>query len=452
VTDVVIAAPAAVGAVSSWSVDEDAQPLSLADSSGSVGSAKVSAVNVDAARFAVTHDVTIDTGLGVWAGSVVGLTAAGVGVSLDAEGALAFLNQTIDAPIIYQSQTLSEVLQVYVDLCDPGRTVVWDASEDPVVSVRPWTDKCWVKVKEMCAVFGLRVRASGSQVVVEDAVAGTLELGTSTPVTLTVGQMFAARQVEIVHQNYVPNAAGSSALWQSVGESRFRVDVGGAITVDALMSNYAVLGALSVGLPGDWVVEDSTGAAVPYATWLAAGGGLSAVAVESQLIRLTLWAPEAELPGYTGPFTYSKVTLYGPGLLVDPVAVSMATGAPADVQERGPRLDSPFVDTVAQAYTVGAQAADQVAGPAVEIRFDVPASVLNGFGLDVGRRVTYRESLFRVSKVTYRRLTCSVTAVRAVTWGDWYGVLGSGKTGADFAVVWGAYSGADFKVAPLREV
>jgi hypothetical protein len=114
-------------------------------------------------------------------------------------------------------------------------------------------------------------------------------------------------------------------------------------------------------------------------------------------------------------------------------------------------ITNTFVNTLSDAYSRGVWATIIAAGPAVNISFTLPTSVISGFGLTAGSLVKYKNSIYRITDVQIGNVSVSCTAERHVTSGD-VEALWSGKTVADYLVVWGNHPVEDAIVEPLRVV
>lgn len=98
-TTVTLSGSGEVGDIATWSVTEEATPVSIANSAGSVGTCSITAAIRDGSIFAgnnaiaLTHPV-----LGTWTGRVLAPTLAGPSVTLACAGSPEFLNARKSAP------------------------------------------------------------------------------------------------------------------------------------------------------------------------------------------------------------------------------------------------------------------------------------------------------------------------------------------------------------------
>lgn len=427
-----------------WSVSEDASPIAIGDSSGSVGAASSTHQALATSPFVVDNDFEVShPQLGEWVGSVQNVSAAGIDAALSVTGFLGFLNQTVTAPPMYSGETLSGAFQAYVDLCESGHTIVWDAAADPVVVLPGWRDKCWVKLKELCAAYGVLLVAVAGVIHVRDAAGDALAITNRTPVSQSVESLFLYRQINVVHQNSVASSGSSANL-----ELPSRASVSPNESTTVLINTAHSIDLVYKGTFGEWGFVDSTGSVITVTDISYYGLGFTVETTETPgQVLLTLTGPLTAIPGKTAPYTATG-SVHVAGVLNYPTTLPLLTGAAASVQEIGPTINNPFIGTLEQAYDRGAWAADVAAGPAVSIRFNLNAAELLGFGLDLGSLVSYNDSIFRVTQISYGNLSAAISATRHVTLADMEAMFGD-WTYQDMADLWDGYSYADMKIAPL---
>lgn len=92
-----------------WTVTEECTPVSVGDSSGSVGSLSFAAAATETSAFAANNGVEFKSDSGTWSGRTTSVDLTGLNVNLEAAGELAFLNATRTAPAVgnYVTQLLS---------------------------------------------------------------------------------------------------------------------------------------------------------------------------------------------------------------------------------------------------------------------------------------------------------------------------------------------------------
>jgi Fibronectin type III domain len=213
---------------------------------------------------------------------------------------------------------------------------------------------------------------------------------------------------------------------------------------------------------GEYYVSDSVGTAVPEASWALYGGAVS-VAIGETLgaIIVTFTAPSADIPGYTGPFYLAsgtsasrtgQLSIAGDGVVAEPNTLSLATGADPEktTVETAVTVDSPFIDTLDDAYSAGVWAGVSAAGPVVTLNVDVPTHKLAGFGVTPGSLIRYDDSIYRIVECDPAGATTSLSARWFVTASD-FDSLWSGYDVDDIDALWGNYEAGDIVVAPLRQ-
>lgn len=255
---------------------------------------------------------------------------------------------------------------------------------------------------------------------------------------------------------------------ESYGNMILSADTGEAVRTNIQTGNFPTALSAPVHsdvLPisgGEYYVSDSVGTAVTEASWLAYGGSVAAVVGETLgVIVVTLTGPSSNIPGHTGPFYLSsgvssdrigQLSIAGDGVVTDPIILSLATGANPEktTVETAATIDSPFVDTLDDAYSVGIWANIAAAGSLVEISLDVPTHQLTGFGVTPGSLIRYDDSIYRITDCSPSGATTRLSASWFVEASE-FDSIWSGYTVTNIDSVWSGYDAGDIIVAPLRQ-
>lgn len=355
--------------------------------------------------------------------------------------------------------TLSAVIEQYMEACDStlnGWTLDYQAASDPNVVFPGWSDNVWAKLKELFAIYNvdLGYNASTQTFIVYDIGSRTITLKNTTPVTTHPVNLTGGRPVDVVYQQPV---AGGGVVWDAATENvTLSIGVGETDTAPLYTVNHPVELAQPVPTdtlpiqPGQYYVVDSTGAAVPAATWLAAGGNINLQVGESPgTISRTLIGPSAAISGFTGPFSFKTgndpedipaLSIVGNGTFTTPVTF-IRSGS------QGQPFNSPFMDTVDRVLSRGH--APSLRSPNVSVTLSVPSADLPGIGETAGCLFEYEDSIYRIIEVQWGNLNSTITAERHVTLADLDAVW-AGQALSAFDAAWDGYSLGDIQVQPLR--
>lgn len=214
---------------------------------------------------------------------------------------------------------------------------------------------------------------------------------------------------------------------------------------------------------GNYHVIDSTGLPIIADQWRDYGGEVN-VAVGDGVgeIVVTIIAPDSDIPSTTGPYRlaasdgdneYATFMVAGTGVITDPRTLNLLTGADRDrvTQELAATINSPFVNTIQDAYTVGTWLSSYSNGYYPVVDFTIPISKLGGIGLGPGSTFIYRDCKYRVTSVNWNASSCSGTAIRYSTIADYENAIGN-RTIGDHDALWGAYTVRDFEIKPHKTV
>jgi hypothetical protein len=364
-------------------------------------------------------------------------------------------------PIGLLKPHLSSAIQTYMEACDPllnGWTLDYQGAVDPEVVIPGWSGNVWANLKELFATYGVELVADHDTqtFIVRDIGSATTTITnfgangvTTHPVNLTGG-----RVVDVIFQQ---PRAGGGVVWDAATENVSVSIAAGARQTKILYTvNHPAELAQPVPTdtlpiqPGQYYVTDSTGTAVPAATWLAAGGNITlAVGDSPGTISATIIGPSAAISGYTGPYSFATgntatstpaLSIVGNGTFCTPVTFIRA-------ESQGQPFNSPFMDTVDRVLSRGHAPSAQA--PNVSISFTCPVSELPTMGQAVGTIITHDGSKYRIGETQWGNLAAPVTAERHVTIAD-IDTRWSGQSIATIDTFWSGYSLGDQAVQPLR--
>jgi hypothetical protein len=359
----------------------------------------------------------------------------------------------------YSPVTLSAAIEQYMEACglsDSGWTLDYQGAVDPEVVFPGWQGNVWANLKELFATYGVEKieDATTQTIIIRDIGSATtafknIEPATTRPVSLTGG-----RVVDVVYQQ---PRAGGGVVWNADTENvTLSIATGARETLILSTDNHPAELAQPVPTdtlpiqPGQYYVVDNTGAAVPAATWLAAGGNITLTVGESPgTISATIQGPGANPTGFTGPYSFATGTqptdtpalsIVGNGTFTTPRLFRRAGS-------QGQPFNSPFMDTVERVCARGHFPSLQ--DPNVVIDFNVPTAELPPVGQAVGVIFPFEDSRYRILEVQRGNLSSRITAERYVTADD-FDDANPGQTADQYDTLWSGYSASDYQIQPLR--
>lgn len=361
--------------------------------------------------------------------------------------------------------TLSDAFTYLIGLATDQLTLDYQATDDPVVTLVPFSGNVWDHIKQLCAAYGVEAALVGTTVQVRDLGTSALDITNlvAGSASLTLTSRDTGKAVEF--RNYNAVSGGGVAL---AAESIYQIDVLDTQSVTIQTNNYLL--AISnpepvdtyTSLPGTYFVIDSAGNHVPIADWTYNGASVRA-AIDPErpgYVILTFTGPISQITGFTAPFYFATIstgvrsaalTVTGFGVFTDPETVTVYSGADSEHTSRDVAFS---VDNFAHydkrmIYRRATWSTSRASGPSIELSVTVPTSALTGFGLTSGSLIQFKESQYRVVRVDLGRADTRITANRFVTVGE-VDALWSGETVGDFDALWSAYEVEDFKVKTLR--
>lgn len=184
-----------------WSVQEDATPVNVNDSSGGTGSINAGAVATPTSRYIVDNTVSwTDTDLGSIPGNMGDVNDANAVVTFTISPVLSLLNADVTAPPV-GSTALSAIVLGYVSLLTDQVPVIWDASTDPVQTYKGWSGNLWLNLKMLLAVNRLEGVPRSDGLHIRDWGSVTLDITDNNTASVSESTINTALSVDLVCQN-----------------------------------------------------------------------------------------------------------------------------------------------------------------------------------------------------------------------------------------------------------
>jgi hypothetical protein len=211
---------------------------------------------------------------------------------------------------------------------------------------------------------------------------------------------------------------------------------------------------------GEYIVSGADGLPISGPQWVDYGGDvIVTIGEEPNLIELTLIGA-TDIPGVEGPYSlsvsdgddeYATLSIAGTGVRSSPQFVDILTGVDETqvATEFAPAVDTPFLNTLEDAYDSGIWATARSGGSAITLNASVPTALLTSFGIADGGTFVYDECRYRVLTTTTGRVDTVITAEWYVTQDD----FDDAWDGADLdtiQAVWDGYTANQLEIAPLR--
>jgi hypothetical protein len=395
--------------LSSYSVVEDATPLSPADASGQTGTISfiVTEDPEAAGSILLLNDTVVltDTGAGETIGTVNAVSVSGGredgggAASVTGDSRLALLNASGFVPPF--TGTLEDGVRAILALAGITDDVVITAEVASLpVSHRGITTTYWQLLKDLCGSNGVtEIALVSNNVVTRFVREREANVSKLTDLSWSVNNIELAQYVEVAYYNYVE--VTDELVYPYGGWTPdvqvLQVDAGA--TTDPPINIPVNVSLTSIDQPSieDFVDRDydgpdsvysvsgNDGLPIPAAQWTAQGGRLTvAIGADGNSIDVTITgASETEYAPYqiavaAGPSdTYSTLRLVGSGLGFDRKILKSPTGVPAEksAQEVGITVDNPWVDSLADAYDAAIRAGQQYAAPRQTVT--ITATVVN---------------------------------------------------------------------------
>lgn len=338
----------------------------------------------------------------------------------------------------------------------------------------------WEYLQQACAAFGREIAIVGTQLVVRDVGAHSVDISnTEGPITITPTMTLGGRNVEIVYSN--AHSIVNQELYNARDDSNRIISVKAEETITTTVPisgtptvvNLPARSLSSTGVinAGEYAISDSKGVQVPQRLWSYYGGKVQVVlsTTAPNAIDIIVSGPTSTdgvfngtTPAYTSPYKlayssgtaeYAALSVTGSGIRTNPQTLKLQTAADPlkTAQDVSKTITNQFIVSKMQAYDRGLNAAIEAAGPKVVISGNVPNTAAASFGMIAGSLIRYRNSIYRVNDATIGNLGISFNASRHVTVAE-FDAIWNGHTVGAHDLTWLGYDAADHVIEPFRFV
>lgn len=515
--------------VSEYTVTENATPIDPSDSRGGVGTISVKLVEDPNQSLLLLNDtVVLDDSLrGTVGGVVTDVGGNGAVLDLTADSRLSLLLAPREAAAQYG--TLGQAFVYYLGLV--GLTA--NVFVDPSITARPvlypgWTGPVWTMLKQMCAAEQVEIALVSNNVVLRPIRERVLQTNKSTtPPSWGATQGELAQTIEVVYYDteYLINGlAYPYGGWSpnNNSSSGWQIDAGETAVYE--FSIPATLDSINQPTPVDTVdryytgpgsvyaVTGQDGTSIPATYWTDTGGSVTAELLPGDKVRVTIIgstdisnAPYRIAVSAGESDYYNSLFLTGTGIFYEEKTLVLPTGTPPSKSstEVGATINSRFITSESQAYTVGVIAAakygsaDQVVSFSTtrvnkrgedgsityptfaDFNADWPTEAFSdftavwsgktfadfteyyfaqvedefenqAFGNIAGSRTQFRDALYRVREATIKPDTVTITAEKDTLFSE-FNAVWAGKTFANFTTYATGMKFEDFSLIPLRK-
>jgi len=212
---------------------------------------------------------------------------------------------------------------------------------------------------------------------------------------------------------------------------------------------------------GNYHVIDSQGVPCTGA-FVGLGGDVTVAINDLGQIVATLIGPSEEasinggpyrLASFDGQTTRGEFRIAGTGIITDQKTVRVPTGADPTrfAEDVAYSITYPFVNTPAEAYTVGFATGAYASAAYPEVGFNFYTDGMPAWNYAAGKFFDYNGSRFRILSASVNPGSTGVSAQQRNTWDEVKSVH-SGKTYGDLAAEWGSLRYRDNILKPRKEV
>lgn len=387
--------------VTNYTISEDATPIDLADSSGSVGGLSLAYQTTDLPHVAKNlrrKTLTLaDKKLGQWTGIIQSSSGSRTNANLTVNGRMTLLAVTRTA--VPQTGTLAAAVTYYLGLCgvtDHFTYPTWFATT--TVTLPGWRDQVWLRLKQLAAFYRFEIALVSDVIVFRDLRQNVAQTYRDSGLSWSAqdGQLAASVTVNWYKTTALANEAvyppgrsfdGQDLLTFEANEKKviqlaLNASVASIVPPVATDVTYD-----NVGLSrSEYVISDATNHIVLPAMWYDYGGRLDVkIGYEdtdgtwindTRTLTVTIQGPGLSglspftigLP--TGDGNYEPAfTILGTGVDQEQHSITVETGLSPDLvqQDSGATIDSMCVQSEGDALTIASRALPALMGAVQQI-------------------------------------------------------------------------------------
>lgn len=429
--------------LTSYTVSEDSTPIIVSDTSGGTGTLQFEVVENAQTPYLLNDTVElIDDSNGRTTGTVDGVGATNTLAQISANSRVnLFMFETTTKAF---TGTLLAAFTYYFGLAGITSGYTIDATLTQTVTFPGFTGNLWEFMKQLCASQNVEISLVSGNIIVRKLRTRTLETKKVSSVGWSIDNIDLAQNIEIY--SYESEYRTNGMMYPPNGWNEdmqiIQADANEVVTVEipldaSLVSVEQPTAVASVSRtysgPSVYAVSGNDGLPIQPAQWEDYGGYVTVsigpdtrtLIVKMKGMRITKYAPYRLAMSSGSSEYYSSIRIRGTGVVFDKQLITIPTGVPntKTAQDVGITVDSPFIQNVGQAMTVGAAVAGSYSMPTRTL--SVNATVVNRKN-DKG---TANYPTFATFDATY-----------------------AGQTFAQFDTAWAGQTFAQFDAAQLASV
>lgn len=368
--------------ITNFSVQEDATPIDPSSSFGGVGQIVFDTLEDNDSRRLIGNVTLVDGSRGKTSGFVKSISGDNGMLSVTADSILGLFN--VDRTVPPYQGTLSGAINYYCDLVGIPNGVTVDSTISSRSVIYPgWKGNVWVGIKQILAKEQVEMALVFDRIYVRPLRKLIAYLDRSTTRSFSIDGSNAARSIDISYYNHEYGEQKEVYPLSLDDATIFQVDSGETIVFQERLN----ASLFSVNQPSvqDWVDDDrydgtngvysvvgNDGLPITAAQWTAQGGSVSvSITDDPSIIEVTVRG--ASMPDYA-PYRiamssgsgnyYNSLHITGEAVVTTEQTVNIKTGVTnvSSSDEVGVVVRNPFIQTRAQAYSLGMIVAGAYAG------------------------------------------------------------------------------------------
>lgn len=373
-------------------------------------------------------------------------------------GNLYYLSRNLDNNNAYYNKyftltpKISDVIESYVSRTDAAIKLAFPDSANfigegsRIDGVKAWKGSAWAGLRDFCAANRISMSANSDTLSFEfisnGLTAEYIDIRKAENLRVDYTYQSSTERIDVVNQKLSSYAYNVTTLYSAIndGNKLFSTGVNQVQTVrvgdgklfPSFLRKYFKSWIAGVvvgpGYPVIYGVTDANGVNVAQSTFVDYGGNVTTeISDEPGNVEVTIQGPSVVIPGTTAPYYFgdslqvqtgigpsakANFRIIGAGVTTDPETISIFTGIdPKLANSENQNVNSDFVNSAGQAYTVGAWLSSRSGAMNQTVSFRMPAESWP-FGSLSGKRFRMGGASYIVIGANYSGGYVSVKAER----------------------------------------